>query len=137
QAPTGSACVPGPYHEFFSVVQESVAWFSDPGQGGPPDNDIEAWIDLQPAPAPPPPPPPPPDGDMAGPIATGDAGSTGSADGGASGAGDDAGSGGNPGVGGGGGDNGGANPPPAQNASGGCSLAGGSDGARWLAILLL
>ena len=31
----------GTYHEYFGVVQEGVAWFSDPGQGGPPDNDLE------------------------------------------------------------------------------------------------
>jgi hypothetical protein len=46
--PTGTACVPGQYHEFFGVVQDGVAWFSDAGQGGPPDNQIEAFIDLQP-----------------------------------------------------------------------------------------
>jgi uncharacterized protein (TIGR03382 family) len=48
--PTGNGCKPGDYHEFFGVVQEGVAWFSDPGQGGPPDNQIEAWIKLVPAP---------------------------------------------------------------------------------------
>src|SRR5581483_4573767 len=37
---------PGDYHEFFSLVQEGVAWFSDPGQGGPPDNQLEAWITV-------------------------------------------------------------------------------------------
>jgi uncharacterized protein (TIGR03382 family) len=36
----------GTFHEFFSLVQEGVAWFSDPGQGGPPDNQIEAWIEV-------------------------------------------------------------------------------------------
>jgi uncharacterized membrane protein YgcG len=46
--PTGTACVPGQYHEFFGMVQESMAWFSDSGQGGPPDNQIEAFIDLVP-----------------------------------------------------------------------------------------
>jgi hypothetical protein len=35
---------PGTYLEYFGVVQESVAWFSDPGQGGPPDDDLEAQI---------------------------------------------------------------------------------------------
>ena len=35
---------PGTYDEFFGVVEEGVAWFSDPGQGGPPDNQIEAQI---------------------------------------------------------------------------------------------
>lgn len=37
---------PGTYHEFFDLVQENVAWFSDPGQGGPPDNQIEAYIEV-------------------------------------------------------------------------------------------
>jgi hypothetical protein len=37
---------PGTYHEFFGVVQEGVAWFSDPGQGGPADNDLEVQIDV-------------------------------------------------------------------------------------------
>jgi lysozyme len=37
---------PGLYDEFYGVVQEGVAWFSDPGQGGPPDNDIEAKIQV-------------------------------------------------------------------------------------------
>ncbi len=46
--PTGAACVPGMYTEYFGVVQESVAWFSDAGDGGPADNDIEALIDLVP-----------------------------------------------------------------------------------------
>ncbi len=58
--PTGAACVPGTYHEFFGVVQESVAWFSDNGQGGPPDNQLEALIDLVPGP------PGPAPADMAG-----------------------------------------------------------------------
>jgi hypothetical protein len=46
--PTGAACVPGTYTEYFGVVQEGVAWFSDSGDGGPADNDIEALIDLVP-----------------------------------------------------------------------------------------
>ena len=37
---------PGDYHEFFGMVDEGVAWFSDNGQGGPPDNDLEAWIHV-------------------------------------------------------------------------------------------
>ena len=37
---------PGDYHEFFTLVQEGVAWFSDKNQGGPPDNQIEAWIHV-------------------------------------------------------------------------------------------
>jgi lysozyme len=37
---------PGLYDEFYGVVEEGVAWFSDPGQLGPPDNDIEAKIQV-------------------------------------------------------------------------------------------
>ncbi len=37
---------PGMYDEFFGMVEDGVAWFSDPGQGGPPDNDIEAKIQV-------------------------------------------------------------------------------------------
>ncbi len=37
---------PGSYDEFYGLVEEGVAWFSDPGQGGPPDNDIEAKITV-------------------------------------------------------------------------------------------
>jgi MYXO-CTERM domain-containing protein len=37
---------PGLYDEHFGVVQESVAWFSDPGQGGPPDTDLEVKIQV-------------------------------------------------------------------------------------------
>ncbi len=37
---------PGDYKEFFGMVQEGVAWFSDPGQGGPPDDQLEAWIHV-------------------------------------------------------------------------------------------
>jgi hypothetical protein len=47
-APIGAACVPGTYSEHFGVVQESVAWFSDHGEGGPADDQLEAVIDLQP-----------------------------------------------------------------------------------------
>ena len=35
---------PGTYDEFFGVVEEGVAWFSDPGQGGPADDDLEVKI---------------------------------------------------------------------------------------------
>jgi hypothetical protein len=34
----------GTYLEYFGVVEEGVAWFSDSGQGGPPDNDLEAQL---------------------------------------------------------------------------------------------
>jgi hypothetical protein len=37
---------PGSFDEFLDLVQEGVAWFGDPGQGGPPDNDIEAKIQV-------------------------------------------------------------------------------------------
>ncbi len=37
---------PGTYYEYFGVVQEGVAWFSDPGQGGPPDNDLEVQVQV-------------------------------------------------------------------------------------------
>lgn len=37
---------PGSYDEFFGVVEDGVAWFSDPGQGGPPDNDLEVKITV-------------------------------------------------------------------------------------------
>ena len=46
--PTGADCKPGTYMEYFGVVQEGVAWFSDNGQGGPPDNQLDALIDLVP-----------------------------------------------------------------------------------------
>jgi lysozyme len=37
---------PGTYFEYFGVVQESVHWFSDSGQGGPPDDQLEAQIQV-------------------------------------------------------------------------------------------
>src|SRR6185295_5312770 len=37
---------PGLYDEHFGVVEESVAWFSDPGQGGPPDGQLEVKIQV-------------------------------------------------------------------------------------------
>ena len=40
--------VAGSYDEHFGVVQEGVAWFSDTGQGGPPDNQLEVKIDVTP-----------------------------------------------------------------------------------------
>ena len=36
----------GTYYEYFGVVQEGVAWFSDPGQGGPSDNDLEVQVKV-------------------------------------------------------------------------------------------
>ncbi len=47
-APSGAACVPGMYTEYFGVVQEGGAWFSDSGDGGPPDDQLEALIELVP-----------------------------------------------------------------------------------------
>jgi MYXO-CTERM domain-containing protein len=41
---------PGTYFEYFNLVEEGVAWFSDPGQGGPADNDIEVQIVVTAAP---------------------------------------------------------------------------------------
>jgi lysozyme len=37
---------PGTYYEYFGVVEDGVAWFSDPGQGGPPDNDLEVQVQV-------------------------------------------------------------------------------------------
>jgi hypothetical protein len=39
---------PGMYTEWFGMVEEGTAWFSDPGQGGPPDNQLEAIIEVLP-----------------------------------------------------------------------------------------
>jgi MYXO-CTERM domain-containing protein len=36
----------GTYEEYFGVVEDGVAWFSDPGNGGPPDNDLEVKIQV-------------------------------------------------------------------------------------------
>ena len=36
----------GTYYEYFGVVQEGVAWFSDSGQGGPPDDQLEVQIKV-------------------------------------------------------------------------------------------
>lgn len=46
--PTGDACVPGMYQEHFGIVQDGTAWFSDAGDGGPADDQIEALIELVP-----------------------------------------------------------------------------------------
>ncbi len=115
--PTGADCVPGTYQEFFGVVQEGVAWFSDNGQGGPPDNQLEALIDLVPG--------DPGSADMGGGGTTpgGDDGGTGpagsdDAGGGGGGAADDPGSGGNGGT------------TIGSGSHGGCAVAGpgSSDG---------
>jgi hypothetical protein len=41
---------PGDYDEYFGVVEEGVAWFSDPGEGGPADDDLEVQINVVAAP---------------------------------------------------------------------------------------
>jgi MYXO-CTERM domain-containing protein len=131
--PTGAACVPGTYHEYFGVVQEGVAWFSDSGQGGPPDNQLEALIDLVPG---------DPAGDMGGGGGGGGGGSGGGgSDGGAAGSGgDDGGTSGGGGNGGGGGGGGGAGSPlaPTGLAHGGCAVGGDGGGSvgGWALVLL-
>lgn len=35
---------PGEYSEYFNLVEEGVAWFSDPGNGGPADNVIQVRV---------------------------------------------------------------------------------------------
>ncbi len=37
---------PGTHDEFFGVVEDGDAWFSDSGQGGPPDDDLEVKIQV-------------------------------------------------------------------------------------------
>jgi lysozyme len=37
---------PGTYLEYFGVLEEGVAWFSDAGQGGPPDNQLEVQVQV-------------------------------------------------------------------------------------------
>jgi lysozyme len=39
---------PGTYFEYFGVVEEGVHWFSDPGQAGPPDDQLEVQIQVLP-----------------------------------------------------------------------------------------
>ena len=51
---------PGTYTEYFGMLEEGVAWFSDSGQGGPPDNQLQARIVVLPAVATPDAGPPPP-----------------------------------------------------------------------------
>ena len=41
---------PGLYDEHMNLVQEGVAWFGDPGQGGPPDNQLEGLFEVAPNP---------------------------------------------------------------------------------------
>jgi hypothetical protein len=43
---------PGDYPQFFNLVRENVAWFSDNGQGGPPDNQLQVKVTSVAAPCP-------------------------------------------------------------------------------------
>ena len=69
QGPTGDACVPGTYHEHFGLVQENVAWFSNP-----PEDQIEALIQLEPGDPDAPPTTMTPDDEMGGGCSTGHGG---------------------------------------------------------------
>jgi lysozyme len=40
---------PGSYDEHFGMVEDGVTWFSDPGQGGPADDQLEVRIVVLPA----------------------------------------------------------------------------------------
>ena len=130
--PTGADCKPGTYKEYFGVVQEGVAWFSDNGQGGPPDNQIEALIDLEPG---------DPTADMGGGgggggTGGGDDGGTMGGNGGGVDGGTDPGTGDNGGV----GDNGGTGAtgdPNAPGAHAGCAVSGGAPSGDALVFLLL
>ena len=42
QAPS----TPGEYPQYFGLVQEGTAWFSDPGQGGPPDDQLQVRVTV-------------------------------------------------------------------------------------------
>ncbi len=46
RVPPGTA--PGLYHEHFGLVEDGAVWFSDPGQGGPADENIEGVIEVLP-----------------------------------------------------------------------------------------
>lgn len=41
---------PGDYSQYFNLVQEGVAWFSDAGQGGPPDDQLQIRVTALDAP---------------------------------------------------------------------------------------
>ncbi|MFK7986324.1 MAG: peptidoglycan recognition family protein [Sandaracinaceae bacterium] len=74
--------VPGVTSQYFGLIREGLAWFSDPGQGGPPDDQLQVLLTTVEGPprdaGPPPmtdagPLPPTPDG---GPPPSADAGTT-------------------------------------------------------------
>ncbi len=55
---------PGDYPQFFNLVHEGAAWFGDPDQGGPPDNQLQVRVTVtepEPEPEPEPGPEPAPD----------------------------------------------------------------------------
>jgi lysozyme len=130
----------GSYKEYFGLVEDGVAWFSDPGQGGPPDDDIEANIQVN-------------AGSTNCTVDPGvpDGGSTGGgADGGDAGASHEAGSPGNDGGVGLGHDSGSTAPDAgggwsssdkAPSSSGGCGCRAAGEGQRtpgpWALLLLL
>lgn len=98
----------GVYDEHFGLVQEGVAWFSDPGQGGPPDDQLEGLFEVV-------------AGSAGGTAGTGGTGGTG----GTSTTGGSAGTGGSPGTGGTSTTGGSAG---TAGTSGGSAGAGGSAG---------
>jgi lysozyme len=129
---------PGAHDEFYGIVQEGVAWFSDSGQAGPPDNDIEAKIQVNAM----------TEVDGGSGAGGGDSGSGGAGGGsgaggagaGGAGAGGANGAGGNTGGGGGDGtlDDGGVGIDPGTTGGCACNVAGESDGdagsvAAWVA----
>ena len=81
-----TAHTPGETTQYFGLVEDGQAWFSDPGQGGPRDDQLAVKINVSPAPvvpdaAAPPTTPPPPDAGSGG----GGAGGGGAGGGGAGG----------------------------------------------------
>lgn len=124
---------PGNYHEHFGVLEEGVAWFSDSGQGGPPDNQLEIQIEVLPA---------DPTGTGGAGGAAGEAGAAGAA-GEAGAAGAAGASTGGTGAGGSGGstlDGGPKHGGTTSDDASGCSLSGrqreGSDPRAWLGVAL-
>jgi hypothetical protein len=147
----------GTYQEYFGLVEDGVAWFSDPGQGGPPDDDIEANITVTAGTGTCTVDPGVPDGgsgaDDAGSPAS-DGGLTGTDGGSSSGGGSGGGDGGHGGAGndGGGGSSGAGNQTDAGDSdwatppskSGGCAIAasrpraaGGEEGGGTVGLLAL
>ncbi len=104
----------GDYHEYFNLVEEGKAWFSDAGQGGPPDKQIQAWIHVS--------------GTPVGTGGTGGAGGAGGAAGAAGAAGSSSGgTAGTPGTGGSGAFPGGGTAGAAGSTESSHTLSGGND----------